>query len=64
VQYFGINELPSVMRELDGWIRRRLRALLLKQWKRRYTRYRKLRGLGLQEHQAWALAISRKGSGD
>lgn len=61
IQYFGINELPSVIRELEGWIRRRLRALLLKQWKRHFTRYKRLRSLGLKEHQAWGLAGSQKG---
>src|SRR5512144_123633 len=32
--YFGFCETPSVLRELDQWIRRRLRALVWKQWKR------------------------------
>ena len=32
--YFGFCQTPSVLRELDEWIRRRLRAIAWKQWKR------------------------------
>ncbi len=46
--YFGFCETPSVLRELDQWTRRRLRAIAWKQWKhgrRRYTTLRR-RGVG------------------
>jgi RNA-directed DNA polymerase len=33
--YFGICETPSVLKGLDQWIRRRLRCVIQKQWKRR-----------------------------
>src|SRR5208282_1993190 len=33
--YFGFCETPSVLEKLDQWIRRRLRSLIWKQWKRR-----------------------------
>src|SRR5712692_6838700 len=45
--YFGFCETPSVLRELDQWIRRRLRAIAWKQWKRGRTRYTKLRRRGV-----------------
>ncbi len=45
--YFGFCETPSVLRELDQWIRRRLRAIAWKQWKRGRTRYKKLRRRGV-----------------
>jgi RNA-directed DNA polymerase len=45
--YFGRCETPSVLRELDQWIRRRLRAIAWKQWKRGRTRYTKLRRCGV-----------------
>jgi RNA-directed DNA polymerase len=45
--YFGFCETPSVLRELDQWIRRRLRAIAWKQWKRGRTRYIKLRRRGV-----------------
>src|SRR5712672_427180 len=37
--YFGFCETPSVLRALDQWIRRRLRAIVWKQWKHGRTRY-------------------------
>lgn len=44
--YFGLSQTPAVWRELDEWIRHRLRAIQLKQWKRGTTTYRALRALG------------------
>jgi RNA-directed DNA polymerase len=47
--YFGFCETPSVLRDLDQWVRRRLRAIAWKQWKRGPTRFAELRrrGIGL-----------------
>jgi RNA-directed DNA polymerase len=45
--YFGFCETPSVLRQLDQWIRRRLRAIVWKQWKRGRTRYAELRRRGV-----------------
>lgn len=46
--YFGACQTPSVLKELDQWIRRRLRSFLWKQWKRGPVRYAELtrRGVG------------------
>lgn len=44
--YFGLSQTPTVWRELDEWIRHRLRAIQLKQWKRGTTTYQALRALG------------------
>jgi RNA-directed DNA polymerase len=41
--YFGFCETPSVLRKLDKWIRRRLRMVLWRQWKRGRTRFAELR---------------------
>jgi RNA-directed DNA polymerase len=41
--YFGFCQTPSVLRRLDSWIRRRLRSVVWKQWKRGRTRYAELR---------------------
>jgi RNA-directed DNA polymerase len=41
--YFGYCETPSVLRKLEAWIRRRLRSMIWKQWKRGRVRYEKLR---------------------
>lgn len=46
--YFGRTEQVKLFGELDGWIRRRLRALQLKQWARASTAYRQLRALGAE----------------
>jgi RNA-directed DNA polymerase len=46
--YFGFCQTPSVLRDLDSWIRRRLRALVLRHWKRGRHRFAELtkRGVG------------------
>jgi RNA-directed DNA polymerase len=45
--YFGFCQTPSVLERLDRWIRRRLRSLVWKQWKRGTIRYRNLRKRGV-----------------
>ena len=45
--YFGFCQTPSILRELDGWIRRRLRCLIWKQWKRGKRRFAELTRLGV-----------------
>jgi RNA-directed DNA polymerase len=49
INYFRLTETKGALDELDGWMRRRLRCLLWRQWKRSTTRARKLRALGLDE---------------
>ena len=44
--YFGMAQTPGVWRELDEWLRHRLRAIQLKHWKRPNTIYRELKALG------------------
>jgi group II intron reverse transcriptase/maturase len=56
--YFGLSQTPRVWRELDEWIRHRLRAIQLKQWRRSSTIYRELRRLGASE------AVARKVAGN
>jgi len=58
--YFAIAENKCKFRDLDGWIRRRLRMVHLKQWKRCRTKLRNLRRLGLPEKWAGRIAFSRK----
>ncbi|HLZ03774.1 MAG TPA: group II intron maturase-specific domain-containing protein [Bradyrhizobium sp.] len=45
--YFGFCQTPSVLRALDEWLRRRLRAIAWKQWKRGSTRVAELRRRGV-----------------
>jgi RNA-directed DNA polymerase len=46
--YFGFCQTPSVLADLDGWIRRRLRAIVLRHWPRGRRRFAELtkRGVG------------------
>jgi RNA-directed DNA polymerase len=50
--YFGFCETPSVLRRLDEWIRRRLRSLVWKQWKRGRRRYAQLVARGVERELA------------
>jgi RNA-directed DNA polymerase len=45
--YFGFCQTPSVLRAVDEWTRRRLRAIAWKQWKRGRTRFAELRRCGV-----------------
>jgi RNA-directed DNA polymerase len=66
--YFGFCQTPSVLRALDKWTRRRLRAIAWKQWKRGRTRFAELRRRGVgrdlaaqtagSPHGPWRLAHS------
>lgn len=47
--YFGQADTPGTFEDLDKWIRHRLRAVQLKQWRRGRTAFRELRRLGLSE---------------
>jgi RNA-directed DNA polymerase len=44
--YFGMAQTPKVWRELDEWLRHRLRAIQLRHWKRPRTIHRELKALG------------------
>jgi hypothetical protein len=52
IRYFWLTQAKGVLDELDQWLRRRLRCLLWRQWKRPRTRARKLRALGLDAERA------------
>jgi len=59
--YFGHCETPSVLRNLDSWIRRRLRCFQWKQWKRGTTRFAELRKRGVGKDLAAQTAGSSRG---
>ena len=54
--YFQLAQTPKVMEDLDKWLRRRLRALQLKQWKRGPTMYREACKLGASRELALRIA--------
>lgn len=54
--YFGMAQTPRVWRELDEWLRHRLRAIQLRHWKRPKAIYRELKALGASEDVAKQVA--------
>jgi RNA-directed DNA polymerase len=60
--YFALADTPSVFKELDEWLRRRLRQVAWKQWKKIRTKWRNLQRHGIPRRKAWEWAKSRKGS--
>ena len=58
--YFGLAETPHVRRSLDQWIRRRLRAIHLKHWRRGRVIYAELRRRGIGEHHAVVVAMHER----
>ena len=62
ISHFGFAQTPNVIAELNGWIRRRLRALIWTQWKTWRCRSAQLRQRGVPETDACKLAASRRGA--
>lgn len=58
--YFQLAQTPKVFRELDKWLRHRLRALQLKHWRRGTTMYRELLALGASEQDAQRIAANSR----
>jgi RNA-directed DNA polymerase len=61
VNYFRLAEVKGIFEELDQWIRRKLRGLLWRQWKRPYTRAKHLMQRGLDQERAWKSATNGHG---
>ena len=62
VNYFRASETRGIFDELDQWVRRRLRNILWRQWKRPRTRRKKLMKLGLSEETASSSAYNGRGA--
>ncbi|MCZ8517841.1 transcription elongation factor GreAB [Paenibacillus filicis] len=62
IGYFRLASAKKYCEKFDGWIRRRLRMCLWKQWKRVRTRIRELRALGVPDWVAFMMANSRRGA--
>jgi group II intron reverse transcriptase/maturase len=58
--YFRLADTPNVFRGLDEWIRHRLRAIQLKQWKRGRTVFRELRSRGMSRTAAAKVAANAR----
>lgn len=59
--YFKLTETKRAMEEVDGWLRRKLRCILWRQWKRPYTRAKNLMKAGLTKERAWRSARNQRG---
>ena len=59
--YFKLAEVKNVFEELDQWIRRKMRCIKWRQWKRPYTRAKNLMKRGLNEARAWKSATNGRG---
>jgi len=58
--YFALADTHSIFKNLDSWIRRRLRMCLWKAWKLPRTKARKLKALGVPSHKAYEWSNTRK----
>lgn len=62
VNYFKLADMKPMLKEIDGWLRRRIRAILWKQWKKVKTRIKMIRGYtNFPEWKIRELACCRKG---
>lgn len=61
MNYFKLADAESIFKELDGWIRHKLRGIIWRQLKRRNTRYKALTARGTSSYRAWKLVLSQKG---
>jgi len=61
VAYFRLAEVKASFEDLDMWLRRKLRCVVWRQWKRPRTRFRELRRCGLDETRARVSAVNGRG---
>ena len=59
--YFKLTETKQALGEIDGWIRRKLRCMVWRQWKRPWKRFKMLRKQGLSEERAALSAFNQRG---
>ncbi len=61
VNYFKLADMKKLLLSIDKWLRRRLRMVIWKQWKRIKTKVTNLIKLGVKKSKAWMWANTRKG---
>jgi group II intron reverse transcriptase/maturase len=62
VQYFKLASMKGVLKQIDEWVRRKIRAIYWKQWKKVKTRYKMIRKYNIPEWKVHELANCRKGT--
>ena len=61
MNYFKLADAKALLTGLDEWIRRRIRMVTWKRWKRTKTRFENLKKAGIEPERAWTWANTRKG---
>ena len=61
VNYFKLADMKKLLKQVDEWLRQRIRAVYWKQWKKVKTRYRMIKQYNLPEWKVHELANCRKG---
>ena len=61
VTYFRLSQVKNVFEEMDQWIRRKLRAVLWRQWKRPGTRAKRMIQRGIERVRAWTSGMNGRG---
>ena len=59
--YYKLADMGNFLKETDQWMRRRIRMVFWKKWKRVRTRYKNLRKLGISHENAYMTANTRRG---
>ena len=61
VNYFKLADMAKLAKQLDEWLRRRIRMCFWKRWKKVKTRFKNLIKLGIDRPKAWEYSNTRKG---
>lgn len=59
--YYGISDMKTKIQNLNEWLRRRIRQIFWKQWKKISAKFKNLKQLGIPKGKAWEWANSRLG---
>ena len=62
INYFRLSEFRGFAEQLDQWLRRHLRCILWRQWKRPWKRFQMLMKLGLSEERSARSAFNQRGA--
>lgn len=60
INYFKLAHMKSLLARVDEWMRRKIRCVYWKAWKKNRTKFKALQKLGIARYQAWQWANSRK----
>jgi hypothetical protein len=61
INYYGICTMKRFMNDLNGWLKRRIRQYIWKQWKLPRTKCKRLMALGIEKQKAYEWSNTRKG---